>query len=222
MNGDLVVVSPHLDDAVLAASSLLLAHPGARVLTVCTATPADGAASDWDRICGFTTAGEAMQARRAEDGRALRRLGAVGVHLGFLDSGYAGSPPPPGQVAAAIAAHVGPGAQLAAPLGLGHPDHVAVAEAAALAARRAGLASWLLYADFYQLAHPELVGPRLRALADTGLVVREEPAPPVGSRWARQQAVRRYRSQRRGLGHRVHRWAVAAGVRLWRVELAAQ
>ena len=52
-----VVVSPHLDDAVLSCGQLLAASREAIVLTVFSAGPDEGAPlTDWDRACGFVSA----------------------------------------------------------------------------------------------------------------------------------------------------------------------
>ncbi len=67
----LVVLSPHLDDAVLSAGGAMLtaAAAGERVVAVTLFSECDGG-------------GE----RRAEDARALAMLGAEGLHLGLLDA----------------------------------------------------------------------------------------------------------------------------------------
>ena len=51
----IVVVSPHLDDAVLGCSYLLAAHPGATVVTVFAGRPPEypSPMERWDAICGF-------------------------------------------------------------------------------------------------------------------------------------------------------------------------
>jgi LmbE family N-acetylglucosaminyl deacetylase len=84
--GDIVVVSPHLDDAVLSlgASMRAAARRGAEVtvLTVHAGDPASLAPADaGHRAMGFTTAAEAARTRRAEDDRACRALGVRPVWL---------------------------------------------------------------------------------------------------------------------------------------------
>lgn len=86
-----VVVSPHLDDAVLSLGATVAGavRDGAdvRVLTVFAGDPqADTVASVHDRACGFATAGEAARRRRMEDLGALEVLGATPVWLPFPDS----------------------------------------------------------------------------------------------------------------------------------------
>jgi LmbE family N-acetylglucosaminyl deacetylase len=88
-----VVVSPHLDDAVLSLGATIRRHTRAggrvEVLTVFSGDPAsDVPAGEWDRQGGFATEGEATRGRRAEDTTACERIGARPVRLGFRDSPY--------------------------------------------------------------------------------------------------------------------------------------
>lgn len=89
----IVVVSPHLDDAVLSLGSTV-AHAvqaGAKVeiLTVFSDSPVSQAeAGPWDSQCGFATEGEAAAARREEDQRACAVLGAEPHWLDFGDECY--------------------------------------------------------------------------------------------------------------------------------------
>jgi LmbE family N-acetylglucosaminyl deacetylase len=89
----LVVLSPHLDDAVfsLGATIARAVREGMDVvlLTVFAGHP-DGPASAgaWDRSTGFRIEGEAATARRREDGNACRILGARPVWLPFREEQY--------------------------------------------------------------------------------------------------------------------------------------
>jgi LmbE family N-acetylglucosaminyl deacetylase len=75
----IVVLSPHLDDAVLGCGNLLAAHPGARVITVFAGAPPTypDPMTWWDRLSGFTTGDDPLAVRRAEDAGALGELGAT-------------------------------------------------------------------------------------------------------------------------------------------------
>ncbi len=91
-----VVVSPHLDDAVLSLGATVAGavRDGAdvRVLTVFAGDPeADTVASAHDRACGFATAGEAARRRRIEDREALGVVGGTPVWLPFPDTGERGA-----------------------------------------------------------------------------------------------------------------------------------
>lgn len=88
--GHVVVVSPHLDDAVLSlgASIRRAMRRGARVdvLTVLSGDPASTTPAD-EHNCraGFATVGEAARARRVEDDLACRLVGARALWLPFAD-----------------------------------------------------------------------------------------------------------------------------------------
>jgi LmbE family N-acetylglucosaminyl deacetylase len=92
LTGRVVVVSPHLDDTVLSlgASVARAARSGAEVhsLTVFAYEDSDGPAAPWDADCGFTSAGEARAARRAEDARGCGLVGAIPEWLSFSDVEY--------------------------------------------------------------------------------------------------------------------------------------
>ena len=89
----IVVLSPHLDDAVLSigASIAGLTRRGARVdvVTVLAGDPLLSApAGAYDRSCGFTNAGEAAGIRRSEDALACGTIGANPVWLPFRTGDY--------------------------------------------------------------------------------------------------------------------------------------
>jgi LmbE family N-acetylglucosaminyl deacetylase len=150
----LVVLSPHLDDAVFSCGNLIAASQGALVVTVLAGEPsADLVAPDWDRAAGFTLGAQAVRARRKEDARAVRLLGAEPVWLDFLDSQYVESPqgargghPAEGRAAVDIAVRLArllslqQGAILVAPMGLFHSDHIVV-NAACMLLREAASAN---------------------------------------------------------------------------------
>jgi LmbE family N-acetylglucosaminyl deacetylase len=90
---DVVVVSPHLDDAVLSLGAAVVhaARRGARVtvLTVLAGDPeSDRPAGEWDVRAGFATAGQAARARRGEDRRACSLVGARPIWLPYSDYQY--------------------------------------------------------------------------------------------------------------------------------------
>lgn len=95
--GDVVVVSPHLDDAVFslgaAISRAVRSGASVGVLTVFAGDPDSAApASWWDRKAGFETEGEAARARRAEDREACSVVGASPTWLRFSDAAYEREP----------------------------------------------------------------------------------------------------------------------------------
>ncbi len=82
-----LLVSPHLDDAVLSCEAFVGATTPCDALTVFTGTPAPGRYS-WDSYCGFTDSDEAMAARLAEDDAAFAGTPHRRHRLGLLDSQY--------------------------------------------------------------------------------------------------------------------------------------
>lgn len=127
LEGEVVVVSPHMDDAVLSLGAAIsrAVRNGARItiLTVLAGDPGSTArAGEWDRECGFRTAGETATARRAEDAAACGHLGATAVWLPYSDHQYerGGSDD---EIRAAVVEAVGPSLPLLPGFPLGHPDH---------------------------------------------------------------------------------------------------
>src|ERR671926_103609 len=74
-----VVVSPHLDDAVLGCGRLLARHSGATVVTVFAGNPPryPDPMRVWDVQSGFGPHDDVMEARRKEDRAALAVLDAT-------------------------------------------------------------------------------------------------------------------------------------------------
>lgn len=136
----LVVVSPHLDDAVFSCGSLLAAQAlGNRrpvVVTVCAGVPEDdGYVTQLDRAAGFASSREAVLARRLEDLAAADLLGYDAVHLDVLDGQYDRDDPLDRRgairsaVVDAVADLAAIGWAVIAPLGIRHADHRLVREA---------------------------------------------------------------------------------------------
>lgn len=188
------MLSPHLDDAVLSVGQWLAARPGSTVVTVFTGGPPSyEAVTAWDAACGFGPADDVMAARRSEDVAALELLGATPQWLGLVEAQYGGSLDV-GPIAAAVEAALAgrTDVDVVVPVGLHHPAHVAVADAARrVAATRTDL-RWYAYADQpYAALHPEELAERLPGWSSV-----RPPAADV--RWKRA-ALRHYGTQLRPL-----------------------
>ena len=86
----IVVVSTHLDDAVLSCWSIVAGDADVTVVTVFTGSPEDpNLVTDWDRDTGLTSK-ERMAARIDENRAALAVAGRSPIDLGFLESQYGG------------------------------------------------------------------------------------------------------------------------------------
>jgi LmbE family N-acetylglucosaminyl deacetylase len=205
----LLVISPHLDDAVFGCSALLGAHAGACVATVFAGVPGDDVPlPEWDATCGFASARQAMLARREEDRRALALFGASPEWLDFPDAQYRDRRPQPG-VSDALADVIDRAKpdRVAIPAGLFHDDHKAVHEAALEALESHAAARWLIYEDALYRRIEGLLDERLEQLRGAGFVALRLPPPGVDAE-RKRAAVACYASQLRGLasggrpGHR--------------------
>lgn len=215
----MVVISPHLDDAVFGCGDALAARPGSTVLTVFAGLPDDAERiTEWDARCGFADAREAVRARRDEDRLALTRLEARPLWLDFVDSQY-GQPAGAEAIAAALRAALQDLAddRVLYPLGLFHSDHRLVHEAARAALDTLDVAVALAYEDALYRAIPGLLQRRLAELEKAGIVATPAPEapPPGGPRKA--QAIAAYASQLRAFGPGGCDDA-ARPERLWRLE----
>lgn len=217
-------VSPHLDDVVMSCGHYLARHPGATVLTALAGAPARRVHAGWNaKTTGQRYAPDALEARQAEDIRALDTVGARPVWLDGLDGEYlvirrdatatsltaravrvlvarrlawmrARRPERRGLSATLDDAITTLGpGSVVAPLGLHHPDHAAVSNACL---RLAAEAPWrcFLYEDVpYAQAYPAQRRRRLRQL-DRRVTLRElDPVAPLDDR--KQRAARHYASQ---------------------------
>lgn len=209
-----IFISAHLDDAVLSAGQAIAGWPGATVLTVCTHSSRTPILTDYDKRSGFSSAREACYCRRREDRAACAVLGASPVHLGMVDGQY-GKPLDPLIVAQrlmSVLIEIQP-VVIVAPLGLGHPDHLAVATACRLLLAEGAEADWWVYEDQpYRVLYPESVS---NAMAEWERGGRELSLDFLGTAPLdqKEEAVRCYASQLWALD--LH--AVLCPERLWKL-----
>lgn len=199
----IAVVSPHLDDAVFSVGGL--AHRWATdgndvvVITVFAGTLRDRPLSEWERLCGFRSARQAVETRRAEDLRACRRIGASTIWLDHPDHSEveSGSERDLDWCATELSGHLAGAAVVLVPGSpLRNPDHAAVAE---MITRLAPSDRRLVhYAEQPYLATdrrrapgpPEPVGPG----GDAAPVWQRVPLGRIDA-WHKSRAARQYRSQ---------------------------
>ena len=94
MEGDApwLVLSPHLDDAVLSCGALIEAQAQRRHIIVATVFTEAGtvahtrAARSFLSQCGISDAGQLFEARQAEDRAVLAAMGVQHLHLGAVDA----------------------------------------------------------------------------------------------------------------------------------------
>jgi LmbE family N-acetylglucosaminyl deacetylase len=185
-----VIVSPHLDDAVLSCGRFMAVHPGCTVVTVFTGNPPEypDPMRTWDVQSGFAPGDDVMAVRRAEDQAALTVLDAVPVHLDFVEYSYNPDDVPvaPEMVAPFLTdtlRELRPSLVLA-PFGLANPDHD-VTHRACMAARdelgddvswrcyeeskRPEAPSWWLYEDYGYKHIPGMLAWRVSRLFRRGI-----------------------------------------------------
>lgn len=201
----IVVVSPHLDDAVLGCGSLLALHPGATVVTVFTGRPDryPDPPTEWDAQCGFGPGDDVLGAREREDAAALASLRAVPVRLGFVEHQYL---PRSAWVsgdaiadALEVAIRAAEPSAVFVPFGLGNPDHDATHDAAMRVRARFGEPAWFCYEDMGYKHIPGLLAWRVARLfvAGTWPTPAALPVDPDPAR--KRAAVDCYPSQLRAL-----------------------
>lgn len=141
-----LVLSPHLDDAVLSCWGELSADGEVAVVNVFSARPDAADCSLYDRIAGATDARVRMEERAVEDRHALALSGRAPRNLHFLESAYRRRAPAARHLLRALGGHCPAASAVLAPAGIGfHPDHLLVRNAALLL-RRGGMPVEL-YAD---------------------------------------------------------------------------
>jgi LmbE family N-acetylglucosaminyl deacetylase len=148
-----VILSPHLDDAVLSCWTLLAREREVTVINVFSGVPsADLPLSPWDRLTGAGDPRERALERLREDAEVLASIGCQPVNLTFLDNQYRGGEQDVGPLRDEIVAHIDGSPTVYAPAGIGaNPDHFAV-RAAAVAMLRRGF-SVMLYAELPYACH---------------------------------------------------------------------
>jgi LmbE family N-acetylglucosaminyl deacetylase len=203
MNG-LLVISPHLDDAVLGCGQWLAGHPGAVVATVFAGLPREPTQStDWDRRCGFGSAAQALATRREEDRQALAELGAEPLWLSHVDDQY-GEPADPAALASSLHKLLAARAPdcVLFPLGLFHRDHQRVHDAMRQALALWPVAETWAYEDALYRRHAGLLQDRLCELQQSGVTATPVAGSDTLPGEPKRRAVAAYASQLLGFGER--------------------
>jgi LmbE family N-acetylglucosaminyl deacetylase len=125
-----VVISPHLDDAAFSIGAFIhrQVRLGSEVSIItalsCDPEPQSSEPGWWDAMCGFDSPARAARARREEDARAARILGATPIWLPYGDMTY-GRGAPDHVIWADLAAAIGVADTVLLPgYPLSHPDHL--------------------------------------------------------------------------------------------------
>jgi hypothetical protein len=116
-----LILSPHLDDAVLSCWHLLDGGTDLGVINVFAGVPPADAAGSWDLAAGLRSSFGVVEQRRAEDGRALALAGRKAINLDFLDDQYVEGPHPIEPVVDRLRELLAPDTALCAPAALAPP-----------------------------------------------------------------------------------------------------
>jgi LmbE family N-acetylglucosaminyl deacetylase len=215
-----LIISAHLDDGCLSAGQFIGGRPDCVVATVFAGTPpTEALLTSYDDKCGFKSAGEAMEARRAEDLEAMSVLQAKARHLDFVDLQYGGK-----LKAASLVKQLCELIEdldpefVAGPLGLVHSDHEAVRDCVLDATMEATRPVWL-YEDLpYRVQHPEAVPMAFDALRGRGYEL-ELGFVGTGPIDKKMDALWSYRSQMQ-LPEFANRHELLVGERFWHMSKA--
>jgi LmbE family N-acetylglucosaminyl deacetylase len=164
-----VIVSPHLDDAVLGCGRFMAVHPGCTVVTVFAGNPPryPDPMRVWDVQSGFAPGDDVMATRRKEDEAALAVLGATPAHLDFVEYTYnpGDVPVAPDAIAPVLASRMRElrPTLVLAPFGLANPDHDVV-HRACMRVRDEIDASFWCYEDMGYKHIPGLLAWRVSSL----------------------------------------------------------
>ncbi len=171
----IVVLSPHLDDAVLGCGRIMARHPGATVVTVYAGAPVayPDPMTHWDTISGFVAGDDVLALRRQEDAAALGVLDATPIWLDFVEHQYLERPDWVGPAATvdaivAVLRELEPTAVMI-PFGLANPDHDATHEAALLARGQLRGPTWFAYEELGYKHIPGMLAWRVSRLFRSGV-----------------------------------------------------
>ncbi len=196
-----VVISPHLDDAVLGCGALLATHPGATVITVFTGGPAvaPDPPTHWDALAGFAAGDDVLGARKQEDTAALATVGATPVWLDHWEHQYLDRPHWVGAEAVVdsleAAVRASRPTMVLMPFGLANPDHDVTHQATLAVRERMPEPAWFCYEDTGYKHIPGMLAWRVAQLFRRGLWPTPAAIPLDAGRDAKAAAVACYRSQ---------------------------
>lgn len=154
----LVVIAPHLDDAVLSVGEAISLASEPIILTVFAGVPPPSVVTPYDTACGFDRSVDAMRTRHREHEEACAMLGADGLQLTYLDQQYGPRATTDVELVNGLVRCLGtlrPDTVLI-PLGVGHPDHELLGNLClSVVARCPEIAEVLVYEDLpYRVTYP--------------------------------------------------------------------
>ena len=199
--GHVLVISPHLDDAVFSCEALLRWARDVTVFTVFSGDTKLGASlSEWDRLCGFSEGDDVMAHRRQEDMNALNLVGATALWGELSEATLHSEALDEEAVRRALIAAIDKvqPTHIVFPLGLSHEDHLTVSQEC-LSVLSHTAAEAFTYAERpYSQRAPWAVRRRRTELTRLGWEL-ESVHLPRGHRRSHLEGIRCYQTQLRGL-----------------------
>lgn len=196
---NVLVVSPHRDDAVWSmGATIAAALSGATLATVYAGAPTKGLLTTCDRQAGFDSSAEATAERHAENVRACTILNVIPVDGGFKDSQYGEPHATEPELVAWLNPLVVRFDVVYSPVGLGHPDHRMSAGAVRVAAAKNRIRNVVYEEIPYRVWFPEEAVTCLDEIRASGWNVTPAsglPVPDGKARAAKAAASECYRSQ---------------------------
>jgi hypothetical protein len=138
MEANVVIVSPHLDDAVFSCWHVLEAERAVSVVNVFAGVPPpDTPLPRWDRITGASDPAARVRERIDEDRLALGLAGGEPANLPFVEAQYREETPTLDELLPAIREHVSGDEDVFVPAGIGgHSAHCLLRNAGPRSSRR--------------------------------------------------------------------------------------
>ena len=126
MKGRTIILSPHLDDAVISCFASVI-QPGALVITIFGGVPEPGTSKIWDIVCGESDSVAMVKKRIDENKIALDAVNTESKNLDFLDAQYRKDKQDISQIVKKIISITNPNDSFLAPLSasklFNHADH---------------------------------------------------------------------------------------------------
>lgn len=199
--GKLMILSPHMSDAVFACAEVIADNAGTVMVTLFSGLPpADTPLTEWDAAAGYRSTQEALAGRREEDRCALELLRATPIWLDFPESRYEALPCAIGMAEAImeILLREQP-ATVMMPAGLSHIEHVLTHQACLLVRNLQPERNWFLYEDALYRRLPSLLQQRLIGLVHYGIDATPIAFDTQAQAERKHQAVDCYAGQLRAL-----------------------
>lgn len=151
----MVILSPHIDDAVFSCWHLIT-QPDATVVNVFAGIPPKGTKTIWDRFCGEPDSALMMQKRLHENELVLRSRSIAFLNLDYLDQQYRSNDIDLGELSNSLLESFDRNFEFYAPLAAGifwrHHDHLVLREVGKLLLDKGRKVSF--YADIPYMQMP--------------------------------------------------------------------